>query len=108
MIRQALIVAIAVLGMSVPIGAAAAELTACGLITDAEFAAFTGGEFEREDMPPPACSVDTMEVKQEPGELQARRYFFRGVTKPRPARPAMQKTNVEGSGTTNAEFGAVV
>jgi hypothetical protein len=60
MVRQALIVAITALGMCVPIAAAAAELTACGLVTDAELAAFTGGEFERDDMPPSACSVDTM------------------------------------------------
>jgi hypothetical protein len=60
MIRQWVIVAIGALGVSVPLGAAAADLTACGLITDAELKAFTGGTFEREDMPPSGCSVDTM------------------------------------------------
>lgn len=50
----------AALMLGLPATTMAAELTACSLVTDAELKAFTGGEFEREDMPPSGCSVDTM------------------------------------------------
>lgn len=60
MIRPLTTTAFVALALCLPATTMAAELTACGLVTDAELRAFTGGEFERDDMSPSACSVDTM------------------------------------------------
>jgi hypothetical protein len=54
------VVALATVAWIASAAPAAAELTACSLISDAEAKAFAGADVEREDDAPTTCSIDTM------------------------------------------------